>query len=237
LEPKAEGGEWMKRKGNAEAPRPGRGGRRALRYAEGPRRRLRTIRRLALTTPDLVLLSLLAERPMHGYQANLELERREIRDWAGISRPQVYYSLEKLARAGLIRASETDEPAAGPERSTYQTTAKGRAALADALEREEWTTQRERPPFLTWIALSWQARAGVFQGQLERRRKFLEKELLHEKETLRSILEEVGHPHHEAVWMVSLMIEQFQVELRWLKKLQRELKHRAPANRPDYAQG
>jgi len=198
---------------------------------------LRTIRRLALTTPDLVLLSLLAERPMHGYQANLELERREIRDWAGISRPQVYYSLEKLARAGLIRASETDEPAAGPERSTYQTTAKGRAALADALEREEWTTQRERPPFLTWIALSWQARAGVFQGQLERRRKFLEKELLHEKETLRSILEEVGHPHHEAVWMVSLMIEQFQVELRWLKKLQRELKHRAPANRPDYAQG
>ncbi len=227
----------MKRKGNAEAPRPGRGGRRALRYAEGPRRRLRTIRRLALTTPDLVLLSLLAERPMHGYQANLELERREIRDWAGISRPQVYYSLEKLARAGLIRASETDEPAAGPERSTYQTTAKGRAALADALEREEWTTQRERPPFLTWIALSWQARAGVFQGQLERRRKFLEKELLHEKETLRSILEEVGHPHHEAVWMVSLMIEQFQVELRWLKKLQRELKHRAPANRPDYAQG
>src|SRR5216683_1827658 len=166
-----------------------------------------------------------------------ESGRREIRDWAGISRPQVYYSLEKLARAGLIRASETDEPAAGPERSTYQTTAKGRAALADALEREEWTTQRERPPFLTWIALSWQARAGVFQGQLERRRKFLEKELLREKETLRSILEEVGHPHHEAVWMVSLMIEQFQVELRWLKKLQRELKHRAPANRPDYAQG
>jgi len=198
---------------------------------------LRTIRRLALTTPDLVLLSLLAERPMHGYQANLELERREIRDWAGISRPQVYYSLEKLARAGLIRASETDEPAAGPERSAYQTTAKGRAALADALEREEWTTQRERPLFLTWIALSWQARAGIFQRQLERRRKFLEKELLREKETLRSILEEVGHANHEAVWMVSLMIEQFQVELRWLKKLHRELKHRAPAKRPDYAQG
>jgi len=59
-----------------------------------------------LTTPDLVLLSLLAERPMHGYQANLELERREIRDWAGISRPQVYYSLEKLARAGMIRHEE-----------------------------------------------------------------------------------------------------------------------------------
>jgi hypothetical protein len=39
---------------------------------------------------------------MHGYQANLELERRQVQDWAGISRPQVYYSLEKLARLGLV---------------------------------------------------------------------------------------------------------------------------------------
>ena len=54
--------------------------------------------------PDLVLLSLLAERPQHGYQANLELERRQVRDWAGISRPQVYYSLEKLARAAVRQA-------------------------------------------------------------------------------------------------------------------------------------
>ena len=139
----------------------------------------------ALTTPDLVLLSLLAERPMHGYEANLELERRQVRDWAGISRPQVYYSLDKLAGLGLVRAAESDEPEAGPERRVFVTAAKGRAALADALEREEWTTQRDRPPFLTWMALSWQARPGVFQRQLERRREFLEKELAREEATLR----------------------------------------------------
>ncbi|HEV1993465.1 MAG TPA: PadR family transcriptional regulator [Candidatus Acidoferrum sp.] len=189
---------------------------------------------MALTTPDLVLLSLLAERPMHGYEADLELERREIRDWAGISRPQVYYSLEKLERAGLIRSSETEEPAAGPERSSYETTAKGRAGLAAALEREEWATQRERPPFVSWIALSWLARPGVFQKQMERRRTFLEEELRREKETLRGILKEVGHPYHEAVWMVSLMIEQFRVELKWLKKLAQELPKRESARRPSY---
>jgi len=214
-------------------PRPNRGRRQALRNAE----RRRASKRVALTTPDLVLLSLLAERPMHGYEANLELERREIRDWAGISRPQVYYSLEKLARAGLIRASETDEPAAGPERSTFQTTAKGRSALADALEQEEWARQRDRPAFLTWMALSWQARPGIFQQQLERRRTFLQTELHREKATMRSILEEVGHAHHEAVWMVSLMIEQFRVELRWLGTLKRELPLRATARHPSYAQG
>jgi DNA-binding PadR family transcriptional regulator len=195
----------------------------------------RAKRRVELTTPDLVLLSLLAERPMHGYQANAELVRREIKDWAGISRPQVYYSLEKLARAGMIRSLQTDEPVAGPERSSFETTAKGRAALADALEREEWTTQRDRPAFLTWVALSWQARPGVVKRQIERRREYLEKEVAWEKEVLRSILEEVGHPYHEAVWMVSLMIEQFKVELRWLNKVERELRRRGPAKRPDYA--
>jgi len=185
--------------------------------------------------PDLVLLSLLAERPMHGYQANLELERREIRDWAGISRPQVYYSLDKLARAGLIRAAENAEPAAGPDRSVFETTAKGRQALAEALERKEWATQRERPPFLTWVALSWQARPGVFRKQIQLRQKFLESELARETEVLHSILEEVGHPYHEAVWMVNLMVEQFKLELKWLRKLERELPRRAPARNPEYA--
>jgi DNA-binding PadR family transcriptional regulator len=212
---------------------------RRLKIAKEPRRRARAARKLALTTPDLVLLSLLAERPMHGYQANLELERREIRDWAGISRPQVYYSLEKLARAGMIRVSETSEPAGGPERSTFETTAKGQAALADALEHEEWTTQREHPAFLTWLALSWQARPGVFRKQLKKRRKFLLKELAREKETLRSIYAEVGHKFHEAVWMVALMIDQLATEVRWTKRLERELARRANALHPQsvFAQG
>jgi DNA-binding PadR family transcriptional regulator len=218
------------RKDNAEAQR-------MQRLAEKPRHRSGQARKVALTTPDLVLLSLLAERPMHGYQANLELERREIRDWANLSRPQVYYSLEKLARAGMIRATETAEPVGGPERSTFESSAKGRDALADALEQVDWTTQRERPPFLTWMALSWQARPGVFEKQLKRRREFLDTEIAREKETLDSILKEVGHPHHEAVWMVSLMIEQFETERKWLKRVEQEMKLRGPAKNPEYAQG
>jgi DNA-binding PadR family transcriptional regulator len=188
-----------------------------------------------LTTPDLLLLSLLAERPMHGYQANLELERREVRDWAGISRPQIYYSIEKLARLGLIRSSDSEVPVAGPERRVFATTAKGRAALADALERDGWTNQRERPAFLTWIALSWQARPGVFEQQMERRKKFLTIELDREQTTLRAVKKEVGHRFHEAVWMIILTIQQFRTELRWLDQLAQEVRRRAPAQNPDYA--
>lgn len=188
-----------------------------------------------LTTPDLVLLSLLAERPMHGYQANSELERREIRDWAAISRPQVYYSLEKLARKGLLRAVKIHEPAAGPERQSFETNSKGRAELARALGRPEWTTQRGRPPFLTWIALSWLAPKHVFRQQLRRRHTFLSQELERETETLASVLKEVGHPFHEAVWMLTLMIEQFKTEMRWLKRVAREDNNRGRAKYPQYA--
>jgi DNA-binding PadR family transcriptional regulator len=191
-------------------------------------------KRPALTTPDLVLLSLLAERPMHGYQANSELERRQVRDWAGISRPQVYYSLEKLARRGLIRSPKTPESFAGPEGRAYASTAKGLIALADALERKEWTTQRDRPPFLTWLALSWKARPGVFLRQLRRRQRFLERELAREQATLRGVLNEVGHRFHEAVWMLGLTIEQLQTELRWLRKLSRQARRRARARNPQY---
>ena len=190
-----------------------------------------------MTTPDLVLLSLLAERPMHGYQANAELERREIRDWAEFSRPLVYYSLEKLEKAGLIRAAETAARAAGPRRASFATTEKGIAALADALEREEWTMQRDHPAFLTWLALSWQARPGVFRKQLKQRRKFLLKELAREKKTLQSIYAEVGHKYHEAVWMVGLMIQQLATEVRWTRQLERELARRAKALSPTFAEG
>lgn len=193
--------------------------------------------RAKLTTPDLVLLSLLAERPLHGYRANLELERREVRDWAGISRPQVYYSLEKLAGLGFLRALRSSLPAAGPDRRVYSTSVRGRAALAEALERPEWSTQRERPRFLTWMALSWQARPGVFVQQCRRRRKFLERELRREEAVLRAILEEVGHRYHEAVWMVTLTIAEFRTELRWLGRVEREARRRARARHPAYVLG
>lgn len=185
-----------------------------------------------LTVPDLVLLSLLAEAPMHGYQANAELERRQIRDWANLSRPQIYYSMDKLARLRLIHPRESSTPAEGPKRRVFQTAARGLTALADALERPEWTTARERPPFLTWMALSWKAPPGVFAHQIEHRAKFLERELARERKTLAAVRKEVGHDFHEAVWVVSLMIHQFQTELRWLKKLKREAGRRAPAKHP-----
>jgi DNA-binding PadR family transcriptional regulator len=184
-----------------------------------------------LTTPDLVILSLLAERPMHGYEANATLENRKIRDWAAVSRPQIYYSLEKLTRLGLIRVSDDGSPAAGPERHIFQTTEAGQQRLADALETPRWATTKVHQPFQTWLALSWQARASVFRQQVKRRRRFLEQQRTEEQATLQEVLKEVGHPYHEAVWMLKLAIAKIELELKWLEQIERETAKRAPAKK------
>ena len=117
----------------------------------------RAAKKTGLTVPDLVLLSLLAEQPMHGYQANLELERRQVQAWAGVSRPQVYYSLEKLARLGLIAETGDHEPALVPERRSFPQLQKAEQLSPLLWNGKTGPNQRDHPPFLTWMALSWQA--------------------------------------------------------------------------------
>lgn len=172
--------------------------------------------RPTLTTPDLVVLSLLSERPMHGYGLVAELERREVQDWAGISRPQVYYSLEKLAKAGLLRPVSDKADPAGPQRRVYAPTADARHALAEALNRESWAQQRPAPPFLTWAVLSIHARPTTVTKVLEQRRKFLERQIDKETATLDSIRSDEGPAIPIAVAIVELAIRQFQIELEWL---------------------
>jgi DNA-binding PadR family transcriptional regulator len=182
-----------------------------------------------LTIPDLVILSLLSERPMHGYDVNATLNARKIREWAPVSRPQIYYSLEKLVGLALIRGVSDEEPAAGPERRVFKTTAAGRDRLADSLGESHWVDDRVYQPFLIWLALSWQARGRTFRKQLIDRKKYLAGRLADERSTLADVLTEVGHPYHEAVWMLELKIEQSETELRWIEKILADADKREPA--------
>ena len=168
---------------------------------------------------------------MHGYEVNATLEDRKIREWAPVSRPQIYYSLDKLTRLGLIRVGADESPATGPERRVFETTATGRDRLADALESKHWVNNRVHQPFLIWLALSWQARPRAFRKQLTDRKTFLEERLSQERATLDDVLDEVGHPYHEAVWMLQLMIEQTESEKRWVNRLLEEADKRAPSRR------
>ncbi len=178
---------------------------------------------VALTLPDLVVLCLLAERPMHGYELNQELERREVRDWAGISRPQVYYSLKKLARSGHLSRAGSGEGGAGPERQVWRLNPTGKKALSQALAREEWAVQRPPPPFLTWLALSAFAEPEDRLRLIQRRREYLQEQVAREQATLKEILVDEGPMIPAAALMVRLVVRQWEVELEWLDEVERVL--------------
>jgi len=74
----------------------------------------------------------------------------------------------------------------------------------------------------------------VFLKQIRRRQSFLEHELSRQQEILAAVRKEVGHRFHEAVWMLSLNIDQLRSELRWLGKVAREFPKRSAARNPDY---
>lgn len=184
----------------------------------------------ALTLPDLVVMTLLAERPMHGYELDQELERRDARDWAGISRPQVYYSLKKLAASGhLARAAAGQRGGAGPERQVWRLAASGRRALTEALARPDWAEQRPPAPFLTWLALSAFAEPAARASLIDRRQAFLEAELARERVTLAAIRADTGAMVPAAELMVELVIRQWELELAWLAEVRARL---VPAGGP-----
>ncbi len=176
-------------------------------------------RPVRLTTPDLVVLSLLSERPYHGYDLYRVLLLRDVHHWAPVSRPQVYYSLRKLERLGMTRAVDGGA-AEGPEKRTYVPTAKGRREAAEALDRSDWATHRPLPPFLTWAALSWGTDEETVNRQVDRRRAFLTAQIEREELTLESIREEFEGRPSVPEMMLELGLQSFRLELAWLDRLE-----------------
>lgn len=92
-----------------------------------------------LTRNDLLVLGLLLDRPMHGYEILQQIRAADIDFWLAVSPAAIYYSLSKLHRRGLV--VETRARGEGPERSIYHLTDRGRQAfftgMVDALASQE----------------------------------------------------------------------------------------------------
>ncbi len=175
---------------------------------------------MRLTTADLVVLSVVLNAgPMHGHGLFNLLEKSDVQDWAPISRPQVYYSLRKLAdHAYLIPVSDKD-PVLGPERVVYRTAAKARRAIQGALKDTKWTTRRPPSPFVTWVALALNAKPNDIVEQIERRAEFLSAEIMREKVTLKGLSHIETRDVRVARVLVKMAIKQFEAEAKLLDEL------------------
>jgi transcriptional regulator len=84
---------------------------------------------------ELLILSVLADNPMHGYAVIEELRRRsdEVID---VPEGTLYPALHRLEKAGLITASWSEVK--GRRRKSYRLTPNGTSQLAD--QRQAWTS-------------------------------------------------------------------------------------------------
>ncbi len=85
---------------------------------------------------DIILLTILSERPMYGYEIIQELERRS-QGYFTFKEGLLYPALHDLEQQGMVSSAWQETPQ-GRRRRYYSLTDSGRAALAPAVE--EWTT-------------------------------------------------------------------------------------------------
>jgi DNA-binding PadR family transcriptional regulator len=176
-----------------------------------------------LTTADLLVLSLLSERAMHGYELLREFDQQQVTEWARVSRPHVYYALQKLARLGYTEPiSEKAKSVPERGRTVYRVSSSGKVALRKGLGQSSWAKVKAPAPFSTWFGLSIHTSPVLRQKILIDRVAFLKAEIERKRETLKFIhsYESVRAP--TGIQLVRLYIEQCSTELRWIEALETE---------------
>jgi DNA-binding PadR family transcriptional regulator len=72
----------------------------------------------------LVIVGLLRERPLYGYEIKQIIEEH-MGDWTNIAFGSIYFALGKLAEEGFIEKIATEQEGKRPSRSVYQITEAG----------------------------------------------------------------------------------------------------------------
>jgi DNA-binding PadR family transcriptional regulator len=102
---------------------------------------------------SVVILSLVAEKPMHPYRMQQLIKFRGKDRIANVAqRNSVYQTIDRLLRDGLISIHATDRAEGRPERTVYAITAAGRQTLERWLETMLATPAREFPDFPAALA-------------------------------------------------------------------------------------
>ena len=81
---------------------------------------------------EIVVLGLLAEEPMYGYDLLERFRTRSLGFWVEVGKASVYQVLRRLERDGLISGRSQDGPE-GPDRRVYRITRAGRDRLRSGL--------------------------------------------------------------------------------------------------------
>lgn len=99
-----------------------------------------------------LVLSLLAEMPMHPYEMKRLMHARGKDDLLGVNRGSLYHAVDQLERARLIEPVETSREGRRPERTVYRITKPGLAKFNGWMRWLLSEATNEFPQFIAALA-------------------------------------------------------------------------------------
>ncbi|MEV6967535.1 PadR family transcriptional regulator [Hamadaea sp. NPDC051192] len=126
----------------------------------------------------MVILSLLAEEPMHAYGMQQKIKGRRKDEVVNVAqRNSVYQAIERLVRDGYVQVRHTARDSGRPERTVYELTETGRDTQTAWLRSMLATPAREFPEFPAALAFIAILDPDDAREQLEKRAEILQSRL------------------------------------------------------------
>ena len=163
------------------------------------------------------LLALLAKEPAHGYELRSRLQRIFGEVYPSPNIGQIYVTLQRLERDGLVRSQDVVQ-STRPNKRVYGLTEAGRAALAGWIARPG-SEPRIRDDFFMKLALGPIAGAADPLELINRQRRLY----LNQMRSLSSIADSTAPGERIAALLIEGAMLHLQADLDWLERCQQEL--------------
>ena len=172
-----------------------------------------------------VVLAMLAKEPAQGYQLRARFDRALGPLGEAINAGQIYVTLGRLEKAGLVTRQDAPGTAASPDRKVYELTPAGQDRVTEWLSEVSWPKPDLAEFHLKLIAA---AQAGLADPveivDLQRR------ELLRRlREVQRAAMAEPDHT--DAGLLLEGIVLRLQADLRWLAACEASWTQRRRKNR------
>ena len=167
-----------------------------------------------------VVLAMLAKEPSYGYQL-----RARLRDALGplgdaMNAGQVYVTLTRLERAGLIAVAPAADGAEGSDRKVYALTPNGQQRVAEWIAEVSWPRPDLAEFHLKLIAAAWAGLADPLTIVDTQRRELLRRL----RDAQRAAMAEPDRS--DAALLLEGIVLRLQADLRWLEACEQNWTHR-----------
>jgi DNA-binding PadR family transcriptional regulator len=166
-----------------------------------------------------VVLALLAKEPAHGYQLRARLRAALGSLGEGMNAGQVYVTLTRLEKAGLLSVESGDRPE-GSDRKVYALTPEGQQRVAEWIAEVGWPRPDLAEFHLKLVAAA-AARLADPLVIVDTQRRELLRRL---RDAQRVAMEEP--PGSDAALLLEGVVLRLQADLRWLEACEKTWHHR-----------